>query len=83
MDVRRKLQERGKCSRYWLAERVKQSISPALIFNHAIEAGVATDDGVANMQAGAKVIVNKVLSNVSQYGLMIDDEGWITQQGGK
>lgn len=67
-----------RVSRYFIAEEIKNSISHIALINAALGAGKSTGDGIANFNAGAKVILQVALKRLWKYYTVSD--GWITRK---
>lgn len=68
---------------YFLYEEIKNRISPVTLFNWALRHGTATDDGIENIHAGAREVVDHFLLK-SEYGDNYDydmQSGRVTRRG--
>jgi len=77
------LECREYVSIYYLYEEIKNRISPVTLFNWALRHGTSTDDGVENIHAGAREVVDQFLLK-SEYGDDYDydmQSGRVTQRG--
>jgi hypothetical protein len=66
--IEEQLANKDKCSLFFVYEEAKNRVSPTDLYNAAIAAGVDTDDGLANLVTGAKVLVDRTIDGLYSVG---------------
>lgn len=54
-------------SKFYVIEEIKNRIHPTQVYNAAIAEGKDTDDGIENMNIGARLIFRKAMKSLKQF----------------
>lgn len=78
--IKREIAAKGKVSKLYVMCLIPQHISYILVYNYALAAGTACDNGPDNIQAGAKALYRLCMRRLSRKYTVGGElgDGWIT-----
>jgi hypothetical protein len=72
-------QQQDRVCKYWVVEMLKIRVGGCHLLNAAIAAGTDTNNGLANLQAGAEAIYRIGMKRL--WRKFVVDDAWITRKG--